>query len=655
VTLPPPLIGIIFAVLFVVLPTLVVTREGLRRYAVMDAAGYALALGTWFLCRFLGIEIDPFPSLVALGIAKLSLLFIFCAAAREREVRCTPGRIGAAAALVYVALIPAMLQVPMDGDEPYYVLIAHSLLHDRDVDLRNQYHKPAGVLVDRPDLGPQPGDPVGPHGEQYSRHEPFLPLLILPGYAVAGVPGAMLTIAIFGGLLIRSTARLFEEEGITDPTARIVLPFLAFGPPVVWYAMRIWPEVPAAFFMVEAIRGVRQQRGSRWAAALLALGLMKVRFVLVAAPLALSALVRESDRRRQAIMAAAIIATPLLVLWITSGNPLNVHSVAELAPFPLRDYAVGMLGLVLDGAAGVLFQAPFLLLGLVALVRWRSSPAAFRLGLACSSIYLLYLVPRAEWHGGWSPPLRYVVFLMPLLGLGAASVIDRARAHGSRGVAYAAAATTLSAFWTAGLVAHGVSFPWRLFHIASGENAVGEQLSLVWHSDFSRLFPSFIRLNEAALVGSVIFIGAMVAIALGGHRIFIRVAPPQILAGAVSLLLAVGFKAGMSPGRIVEFEDVHVMHYGGELFPEEYQVARFLYRGGWRLRAGDSLSALFASGPARLRYRANVETLLEVSGHAYVLPPSPDATLELFVDSRSPRVVVRCISGDVILDRMAHE
>ncbi len=654
-TLQPPLIGVIFCALFTLLPIVLVTREGFQRYATIDGAGYALALGTWFLCHLLGLELEPFPSLVALGVVKLSLLFIFYAAAPAHQVCFTPGRIGLAAGLVYVCLIPAMLQVPMDGDEPYYVLVAHSLLHDHDLDLRNQYHAAAGVLVNRPDLGPQLGDPVGPHGEQYSRHEPFLPLLIIPGYAVAGVPGAMLTVALFGALLIRSSARLFEEEGVTDATARLVLPFLAFGPPVLWYAMRVWPEVPAAFFMVEAVRGVRQQRRNRWAPALLALGLMKVRFVLVAAPLALAAIARQADRRRQALLAAAIIAAPLAILWIISGNPLNVHSVEELAPSPATAYAVGSLGLVLDGATGVVFQAPFFLLGLIALARWRSTPAAFRLGMMCSALYLLYLIPRAEWHGGWSPPLRYVVFLMPLLALGAASLIDRARTIGDRAAGWAATAVVLAGLWTAGLVVHGVAYPWRLFHIASGENEIGERLSAVWHSDFSRLFPSFIRLNEAAVIGSVIFIGAMVAIALGGHRILVRVAPPQLVGAAVSLLLAFGFKAGISPAQVLEFEDAHVIHRGGALFPEEYRVARFLYRGGWRLRSGDSLSALFQSGPARLRYSASVETLLEVSGQAYVLSPSADATIDLVVDSGSPRVVVRCISGDVIVDQMVHE
>jgi hypothetical protein len=407
--------------------------------------------------------------------------------------------------------------------------------------------------------------------------------------------------------------------------------------------------------MVEAIRGIRQQRSNRWVLALLALGLVKVRFVLVAAPLALAAVARQTDRRRLALVATVIIAVPLIVLWITSGNPLNVHGVEELRPSPATVYLVGAFGLILDGATGLAFQAPFFLLSLMVIMRWRSSPAALRLGVVCSAVYMIYLVPRAEWHGGWSPPLRYVVFLMPLLGLAAASLIDRARASGLPAATYAAAAIASAGIWTAALVIHGVAFPWRLFHIANGENEIGERLSSSWHSDFSRLFPSFIRPNEAALIASVILVGVMIATALGAHRILLRAVPPQLVVAAATLLLAAGFRAGLRPARIVEFEDAHVIHRGGVLFPEEYRVARFLYRGGWRLRSGDSLSTLFVPGPARLRYSAGVETLLEVSGHAYVLAASPDATLDLTIDSTSRRVVVRCISGDVTVDQMVHD
>ena len=52
-------------------------------------------------------------------------------------------------------------------------------------------------------------------------------------------------------------------------------------------------------------------------------------------------------------------------------------------------------------------------------------PDGFRLGMSASLLYILYLIPRSEWHGGWSPPLRYIVVLMPILALGAAVMWER--------------------------------------------------------------------------------------------------------------------------------------------------------------------------------------------------------------------------------------
>src|SRR5450631_1771898 len=126
-------------------------------------------------------------------------------------------------------------------------------------------------------------------------------------------------------------------------------------------------------------------------------------------------------------------------------------------------------------------------------------PGGFRSGVVASLLYILSLVPRAEWHGGWAPPLRYVVVFMPVFALGAASVWRRING----GV------IALIAIWTAGLVAHGVAFPYRLFHIANGENEIGEGLSRAYRTDFSRLFPSFIRLNEAAVVAAVTFLAIL--------------------------------------------------------------------------------------------------------------------------------------------------
>ena len=88
---------------------------------------------------------------------------------------------------VYLALLPwSAGRRPPDGDEPYYLLITHSLAYDFDADLTNNYA--AGDwqhFLDR-QIRPQPGDPVGPHGELYSCHNELLPLALAPAYQLAG-------------------------------------------------------------------------------------------------------------------------------------------------------------------------------------------------------------------------------------------------------------------------------------------------------------------------------------------------------------------------------------------------------------------------------------------------------------------------------------
>jgi len=619
----------LFAAVAVLAPLLMLRARALWRCLGCELAALVLfgALAA-FARVLLRVEVDPYLAMIAFGAVVLTIVCAFVAFADD--VRWSANRAALLALLFYVLMVPLMLRTPLDGDEPYYLLIAESLIHDRDLDLGNQFADLSRTASGRTDLVPQIGDRVTP-GHVRSHLEPVFPLLIAPGYAIAGLAGALLTIALFGALLARSTVRLFEDEGISDATTRALFPLFAFGPPIVFYAARLWPEVPAAFLFVEAVRGVRQRRAGRWVGAVVALVLLKVRFVLVAIVLVLRAL----RTRRQAIVAAVVIVIALVAAS---------HRLRELVPESARAYPIGLFGLALDGAAGIAFQAPLYLFGLIALARWRSMPEGFRLGMASSALYVLVLVPRSEWHGGWSPPLRYIVFVVPFLALGAAALYDR----------IAPAPLAIVSAWTAGLVIHGAAFPWRLFHIANGENVAGEWLSKAYHADVSRLFPSFIRPNFAALVASVLLVVAFSlsrAIALSrGINFLLRPA-----AVAIAIVLAAIF--GTRPGSRIDFEDAHVIHKGGELFPTEYQVARFVFHGGWIVRPGEWMSFLAKEGPARLRYVSDGGATIKIGGRAFVLPPTAPNTynvVPVFVD-RQGRVELRCLAGTVNLDWMRHD
>jgi hypothetical protein len=615
----------------VALPLVVLRRRTLVAY-------YATDVATWLLALLLHLrfpDVDAYLAFAAVAVLKLATFSLFLA--RGADVRWSANRAALVAAIVYTVTIPAMLRTPIDGDEPYYLLVTESIVHDHDLDLANQYRSIARTASGRRDLGPQLGDPVGKHGEQYSRHEPFLPLLMAPAYAIAGLPGAIAVIALFGVLLVRSTVRWMEDEGVSDAAARAVFPFFAFAAPVLFYATRIWPEVPAAFFYVESLRGLRNQRMQRWLPAMAALVLLKLRFVL----LAIGALIvwfaaQPRNRATQKIvLIVVLIAAPLTIAYLATGNAILAHSWREL--IPAGNYARGLAGLLADGMSGIAFQAPFYLLGLFAITRWRSSPRGFRAGILASLIYILYLVPRAEWFGGWAPALRYIVFLTPVLALGAAAVWDRV----SPGF------IALIAAWTIGLTIHGVARPYRLFHIPNGENAIGEWLSAQYHADFSRLFPSFIRMNAAAWIGVLVVI-VLILLVIPKRRVDLAI-PLFVLA------LGIGFRTGLNPASHVEFEDAHVTHDSGKLYPDFYTVMRVAYRGGWVLEAPEEISFLAYEGPWTLDYISGPGATIELAGRAYHVPAT-DRYASIRVEvPKSGRITLRCVDGSINVDRMAHD
>ncbi|HET8797039.1 MAG TPA: hypothetical protein VFO89_05110, partial [Thermoanaerobaculia bacterium] len=394
-----------------------------RTLASFYATMLTIAAFAWLLHRR-AVAIDAQLAVIAFAVLHVAVLALFLA--RGRNVRFSAARAMIVGAVIYAVVIPAMIEHPPDGDEPYYLLVTESLARDFDLDLRNQY-------AAHPEIAPQFGDPVGPNGEQYSRHEPFLSLLMVPGYLAGGVYGALATIALFGVLLIRSTIRWMEDEGIDEAAIRAVFPFFALAPPVLFYATRVWPEVPAAFFFVEALRGVRAHRAQRWIPALAGLAFLKLRFLLVVVGV-LGALLFDSraarlrrfqtqrrrlPSRRVIAIALVVVIGPLVLLALLTGDATNVHTWRDLGLTPEPGHIRGFFGLLTDGMSGIPFRAPFYLFGLFALVRWNATPRGFRFGIAASLLYLYFLLPRPEWFGGWAPPLRYLVFLMPVLALGA--------------------------------------------------------------------------------------------------------------------------------------------------------------------------------------------------------------------------------------------
>jgi hypothetical protein len=136
------------------------------------------------------------------------------------------------------------------------------------------------------------------------------------------------------------------------------------------------------------------------------------------------------------------------------------------------------------------------------------------------------------------------------------------------------------------------------------------------------------------------------------RRVVLSVPTPLIFAA----LLLISFTYGRRPADRIEFEDAHVTHNGGEIFPAEWTVARFLYQGGWVLRRGDSLSFLAKSGRSTIRYQSQTGATIEVRGQAFVFPPSGSNYGYLPINlAATGRIELHCIDGSANLDWMRHE
>lgn len=524
---------------------------------------------------------------------------------------------------VYLALLPwSSAQRPPDGDEPYYLLITHSLAYDLDADLTNNYA--AGDwrhFLDR-EIGPQPGDPVGPGGELYSRHNEALPMLLAPAYRLAGKTGALATMALLSALLAWWTLRLARHYAGDRPgPALVAWAILAFAPPLLLYSYQVWVEVPAALLGVVALDAVLAgeglRRGRRWwlgvALPMLLLPLLKIRFLLLAGPLAVVDWWYAGRKLRPALIAGfalgGLAAGILAYNQYLYGNPLKIHSWGEVEPtrYPPAEYLKGLLGLFYDSAFGLFACSPLWLL-LLALPlawavrgeRWRALRPLAHLALLTLP-YLLVVAPRSEWYGGWSPPFRYALVALPLLTVALVPVLARRRGAGARALVAGLAAVTLA------LTLLWLAVPGWTYSFADGRGHLLDLASGAIGADVARLFPSAVRPRTATWVWPLVT-ALLVPLAWALPRR--RCAPWRAAGWGVAAVL-VGVAAMVAaaerlPTREVHFEDPQVIKSGGHLYPERWTIERRRYHGGWVLREGEELRAPVVAGGAGVTIRLHV-------------------------------------------------
>jgi len=456
----------------VLLPLLVLQGGMLR---VLTGAVVAVALTRLASAR--GAPIGPAPA-----VALFAAAFLFYCAWGTR----VPGAPGP------------------QGDEPHYLVMAQSLRSDGDLDLTDEFASREYAPFYGGDLAPHTS-PNTPPGRLYSMHSPGLPVLLLPGYAIAGYAGARTFTSALAALTTVLLYRLVRDVAGDERIAGAVWAVATFSPPLAFYAVTLYPEILAALAVVAFLLTARgaPRAGAVLAAAMLAVVLPWVHTKYI--PLAAAGLgftLLRPYRWPARIAAAAAFATSIALLsfFFQSfyGSP-SVTAALGPADVSLRRIPWGAAGALFDRQYGLLLVAPLLAFAIPGgLALWRRRTGD---GLRAAAFFLLVLLPAAAyvgWWGGAAPPARYVLPVVGPMLLAAAMVASRAR-------------DAFAALGGAGLVVLGLAAdtPRMLRNRPDGESLLLGSLSP--DVDLNGWLPSFVQGGLAAplLAASLLATGAI--------------------------------------------------------------------------------------------------------------------------------------------------
>jgi hypothetical protein len=429
-----------------------------RRY---EAASVAVGLFAPLLlllggAPLVGVHALSGPPLAALALAGAALV------ASSGRVRLRVLFLPIVFGLLLVAAARSHVQVGPHGDEPHYLMVADSLLRDFDLALEKDYAERRyasfhdGVL--------EPHYRVrGKGGEVYSLHAVGLSVLILPAWALAGYAGVTVFMTIVAALVAREVREWVRDLTLQDGLAEAGGFIAALSPPLLFYAGLVFTEMPAALCLSAGLRLARRDHLAAREALIVgcaaaAMGWLNVRYAPLATIVAAHALWRHPRVRTlvSVLVPCAVSAAGLLLYHHALYGFWDPRRVYGRRPeFALATLPEGLPGLLLDQEFGLLVYAPLLvvsLLGLVYLIR-RDRGAGLAVLAAVSAVFLT----AATWHmwrGGFNPPARFLVPIVPLLWVGVALVLDK------RGLTAGAA---LLLGWTLWTGIEGASEP-RLVH-----------------------------------------------------------------------------------------------------------------------------------------------------------------------------------------------
>jgi hypothetical protein len=458
----------------------------------------------------------------------LIILVLFVAYWRRVHPQLVAGVPPSGRTLMILALliVVASLKATPTGDEPHFLVMTQSLLHDGDFNLRNNY-------LNGDYLQYHPVHISDPHvivegNHWYPIHSPGLPVLAAPWFAAGGRAGVVVMLAFLTVASLRLIWSLMTRAGFAPRARAGAILAVAFTLPLASMAGQVFSEMTAFFFTALALQAILAPALVGWDLAALAVSVavlpwLHPKFTVLALGLLGAAVV--AHRRRDVIKSlgvatgsfvASIVGVAFLThAWYHSwipGAQISLGGHSSWAQLLTKNFHVtaGYAGMLFDQQSGLLFASPVYVLAVAGiLLLWRRERS---LAIICALVVAAVYLPAASWsiwYGGYASPARLLTPLLPVLAVGIASALDGWETRARRlfyvlmvpSVLYAYLLVTLPDFT-------------RYGDPATDHNYFIARFERLTHLDLTPLFPTFRPVSTTTWLTTAVYLAACLAMCI---------------------------------------------------------------------------------------------------------------------------------------------
>ena len=326
------------------------------------------------------------------------------------------------------------------GDEPHYLVISQTLLKYHSLSVMLDYKN--GDYRSFYPINLDPHITINVRGQVMPLHSIGGPILWLIPFFLLGRLGAVEFMSLVTVLIVLNIYKFLRSMDISEGTAFIVSLGYAVASPLYIYSYRTFIEPIGTLVCIYVLRQIFKPEISASSLAISStlLGILPwvhSRFIILELPLFLVLLVRiyQKNGLRNLkdylyfLLPLALLSIALEVYTYTAWGTLNPAANqinGNSKPFEVSPFS-GMLGVFFDQKHGLLLCFPigiFGLTGLILSLKKRYLPYNL-LMLVLSVPYIIAFTSFRHWGGGWSPPARFVLVLLPLYSFYIAYALER--------------------------------------------------------------------------------------------------------------------------------------------------------------------------------------------------------------------------------------